>query len=228
MLKRLHDNGMAISLDKCVWEQSELEYLGYNISERGLKPLAKKIQAITTIPVPKKQKELLAFLGAANFYRRNLSGLKKEDGYENTAGLIQCLYKLATEEGLTPKKFVNKWESDKKYSDAFENAKKLLKQAANLVHIDPNAQLALFVDASNLSLGGTLRQMTKSGWKAIGYYSKSLNEAQQKYSTFRKELLGLVMSIRHFLPEVYGRKLICYSDHKAIVDAFKRPELKQN
>ena len=149
-------------------------------------------------------------MGAANFYRRNLSGLSQEDGYKNTAGLIHCLYKIATEKGLTAKKFVQKWESDSQYLKAFEDAKQLLRQSANLVHIDPNAQLALFVDASHQSLGGTLRQMTNSGWKAIGYYSKSLSEAQKKYSTFRKELLGLVMSLRHFLPEIYGRKLQFY------------------
>ena len=139
-------------------------------------------------------------MGAANFYRRNLSGLQQDGEYKNAAALIQCLYKIATEKGLTAKKFVQKWESQEIYKKAFEDAKQLLKEAANLVHINPNSQLALFVDASNQSLGGTLRQLTNTGWKAIGYYSKSLNEAQQKYSTFRKELLGLVMSLRHFLP----------------------------
>ena len=228
VIKRLHDNGMAISLDKCIWEQPKVEYLGFEISESGLKPVPRKIEAITKIPEPRKQKDLLAFLGAANFYRRSLSGLTENGQYKNAAALIQCLYTLATEKGLTAKKFVQKWNSQEIYKKAFEDAKQLLKQSANLVHINPNAQLALFVDASGQSLGGTLRQLTNTGWKAIGYYSKSLNTAQQKYSTFRKELLGLVMSLRHFLPEIYGRRLVCYSDHKAIVDAFKKQDLKQN
>ena len=30
------------------------------------------------------------------------------------------------------------------------------------------------------------------------------------------------------MSEILGRKLICFSDHRAIIDAFKRPELKQN
>ena len=107
-------------------------------------------------------------------------------------------------------------------------AKELVKKATNLVHLNPNAPLALFCDASDVCIGGILRQMTPSGWKAVGYYSKSLNSAQRNYSTFRKELFALYMSIRHFLAEIIGRKLICFSDHKAICDAFKRPELKQN
>ena len=36
------------------------------------------------------------------------------------------------------------------------------------------------------------------------------------------------MSICHFLPEILGRKLTCYTDHMAIVDAMKRPQLQQN
>ena len=120
------------------------------------------------------------------------------------------------------------WNADRKYLEAFNDAKEMLKKAANLVHLNPNQPLALFVDASNVSIGGALRQMSAVGWSTIGYYSKSLNEAQKKYSTFRKELLALNFSLRHFLPEILGRKLICFSDHKAIVDGFKKPELKQN
>ena len=36
------------------------------------------------------------------------------------------------------------------------------------------------------------------------------------------------MSICHFLSEILGRKLTCYTDQMAIVDAMKRPQLQQN
>ena len=227
VLKRLHENGIAISLHKCEWNRQEVDYLGYRVSEKGLLPLPKKVDAILKIEPPKKQKDLLAFLGAANFWRRSLSGLEKHDKYHNTAALIQCLYDIATEKNLTPKKFVEKWKSDTKYDTAFSDAKQLLKNAANIIHLNPNVPLALFVDASDISIGGTLRQMTNSGWQSIGYYSKSLSDSQKKYSTFKKELYGLHMSIRHFLPEILGRKLTCYTDHRAICDAMKRPQLQQ-
>ena len=228
VLRKLHDNGMAISLNKCVWQAPEVEYLGYLVSENGIKPLPKKLQAVTNIAPPRKQKDLLAFLGAANFYRRSLSGLRKNNKYYNTAALIQCLYQLATETNLNAKKFQEKWESDTKYAQAFEDAKQLLKNAANLVHLDPNAPLALFVDASDVSIGGKLCQLTNKGWSAIGYYSKTLSDSQKNWSVYNKELHSLHLSIRHFLPEILGRNLTCFTDHKAISDAFKRPDLKQN
>ena len=228
VLRRLHENGMAISLHKCEWNKPSVSYLGYIISEKGLLPMPKKVDAIMKLAPPSKQKDLLGFLGAANFWRRSLSGLVKNNKYQNTAALIQGLYDIATEKNLNAKKFVEKWKSDKKYDTAFNDAKQLLKNAANIIHLNPNQALALFVDASDLSIGGTLRQFTNSGWQSIGYYSKSLNDSQKKYSTFKKELYGLHMSIRHFLPEILGRPLTCYTDHMAIVDAMKRPQLQQN
>ena len=193
-----------------------------------MKPLPKKVQALVSLPAPQKQKDLLAFLGAANFWRRSLGGLNKNGKYFNTAALLQGLYNIATEKGLNAKKFVKKWSEDPQYEQAYQDAKQLLIQAANLVHLNPNAPLALFVDASDQSLGGTLCQRSNNGWSAIGYYSKSLNEAQKKYSIFRKEMLSLHHSIRHFLPEIIGRDLHCFTDNRSLVDAFKNPEIKLN
>ena len=104
VLKKLHENGMAISLQKCEWNKSSVEYLGYVISEKGLLPLPKKVDAIMNLAPPKKQKDLLGFLGAANFWRRSLSGLEKNNKYHNIAALIQCLYDIATEKNLNSKK----------------------------------------------------------------------------------------------------------------------------
>ena len=184
--------------------------------------------ALNKIPPPTKQKDLLAFLGAANFWRRSLGGLHKNQKYHNAASLLQCLYTIATEKGLNSKKFVQKWNQDPKYLQAFNDAKELLTKAANLTHMNPNKPLALFADASDTSIGGTLCQKGQSGWLTVGYYSKSLTESQRKWSVFRKELYSLFMSCRHFLPEILGRELFCFSDHKSLVDAFKRPELKLN
>ena len=63
---------------------------------------------------------------------------------------------------------------------------------------------------------------------AIGYYSKSLSNSQKNWSVFNKELHALHLSIRHFLPEILGRNLSCFTDHKAVSDSFKKPELKLN
>ena len=46
VLRRLDEAGLSIALDKCKFEQDNIDYLGYNVSKEGIKPLARKIEAI--------------------------------------------------------------------------------------------------------------------------------------------------------------------------------------
>ena len=51
----------------------------------------------------------------------------------------------------------------------------------------------------------------------IAYYSKSLNPAQQKYCTTRRELLAVVATLDHFKGYVWGPKFVVCTDHAALV-----------
>ena len=39
VLKRLQDNGLSISIKKCVFGARELEFVGYKVNENGIEPL---------------------------------------------------------------------------------------------------------------------------------------------------------------------------------------------
>ena len=64
VLLRLEQENLAISLHKCEFAQTEVEWLGFNITKTGTTPLIKKTQAILEIPPPKTLKELRKFMGA--------------------------------------------------------------------------------------------------------------------------------------------------------------------
>ena len=49
---------------------------------------------------------------------------------------------------------------------------------------------------------------------------------QRKYSVFKKELLGAFKSLRHFLPEIYGKHVTIYTDHLPLQMAFEAPSDK--
>ena len=85
MLERLAKAGLAISLKKCLFSRPALDFLGYRLDSNGLKPLPRKIEAITSFPEPTKPKMLKGFLGALNFYRR---ALPKLDG-KHAAEVLQ-------------------------------------------------------------------------------------------------------------------------------------------
>ena len=98
VLKRLDGAGLSIALDKCLFAKESIDYLGYKVSKNGIKPLERKIECIKKFPVPTKQKELLHYLGAINYYRASLGSLKG-GGYKKprtAAEVLMPLYQLAT------------------------------------------------------------------------------------------------------------------------------------
>ena len=62
-------------------------------------------------------------------------------------------------------------------------------------------------------------------WHALGFFSKHLSPAQQKYSVFKKELLAAHQSLRHFLADIQGRNLAIFSDHLPLCQAMDSEKL---
>ena len=103
VFRKLSEAGMTVATDKCVFGVGELEYLGYKVNAEGLSPIKKKIDALNNFPKPTKQKELLGFLGALNYYRSSLPRLNPEESADKSikssrspAAVLDPLYKLAT------------------------------------------------------------------------------------------------------------------------------------
>ena len=117
-------------------------------------PLQRKIDAIVQFPAPQRQKQLLGFLGAVNYYRRSLQPLDSIA----PAQVLQPLYDAATKK-FQGTNFVKYW-TDNKLENAFSKAKLLLSNATRLVFPDPQAPIALTTDASQYAIGGVLEQFS--------------------------------------------------------------------
>jgi len=62
-------NNLTLSPAKCKFLRTEIEFLGYNISEQGLTPVAKNIKKIVGFESPKRKRQLKSFLSCCSFYR---------------------------------------------------------------------------------------------------------------------------------------------------------------
>ena len=221
---RLQEHGLTLNLDKCTFAKPTIDYLGYEVSSTGIRPLKRKTDAIGKIPAPTTQKQMLQFLGALNYFRSSLSGLTKEGKYHNAANLLQPLYSAATVP-IPAGKFPQIWENSPCLQQAFQDAKQLLVQAAELAHPDPSLPLALMTDASQHSIGSVLMERQRNGkWTPLGYMSRHLPLDKVKWSTCRKELLAAQAGLRYFITEIYGRHCTIFSDHAPLVLAFKNPQ----
>lgn len=88
---------------------------------------------------------------------------------------------------------------------AFDKLKTTLAEDVTLVF--PNFEEVFYVttDASDFAYGSVLSQGDLPNDRPIQFFSKTMNEAQRKYSAINKELLSIVEGIRTFRPYVYGR-----------------------
>ena len=65
-------------------------------------------------------------------------------------------------------------------------------------------------------------------FQPLGFYLAHLNPSQKKYIVFKKELLGAFKSLRHFLPEIYGKHCTIYTDHLPLKMAFESNTIPLN
>ena len=102
----MSENKMALSIDKCKFSKSQVDYLGYTVSKSGIKPLPKKLDALKNFKEPQTQKDILHFCGALNYFRTSLKGIKLPDGRtKSAAAVLQPLYAIGTEKLPTKLKF---------------------------------------------------------------------------------------------------------------------------
>ncbi len=211
VLQSLQDNGLVIHVEKCVWGVQELEYLGHKILAAGVLPLPSQVAAIQDFPRLTIIKELQAFLDMVKFYRRFLPSIAR------------TLRPLT--DGLRGgRKGADKLEWSTAMDAAFAGAKQALLSATHLAHPTVGAELSVVVDASVTHVGACLQQQLpgRRDWQPLGYFSKKLEAAQQKYSAFDRELFACYAGIGHFRYMLDGRRFAIFTDHKLLTYALAR------
>ncbi|GKB09051.1 reverse transcriptase domain-containing protein [Tanacetum coccineum] len=81
-------------------------------------------------------------------------------------------------------------------------------------------------DASNFAVGAVLGHRIDEKFKLIYYASKTLNNAQEHYTTTEKELLAVVFSFDKFLQYLVLSKTIVYTYHSALKYLFSKEDAK--
>ena len=74
VLEAISKAGLKVKPSKCHFAQSSVDFLSFIISDSGLAPDCKKVEAISRYPTPKNLTELRRFLSMASYYRRFISG----------------------------------------------------------------------------------------------------------------------------------------------------------
>ncbi|QRW03545.1 Retrotransposable element Tf2 protein [Ceratobasidium sp. AG-Ba] len=200
VLKILRDNNLYAKLAKCEFFVKKVIFLGLVITPEGISMEEEKIKAIMEWGAPRKIKEVQAFLGFVNFYRRFIAEFSK---------IARPLHDLTKKD--------TRFEWSQECQQAFEEIKKRVSQDPVLIHPDPDKPFILETDASGIAIGAILSQRGEDGYlHPVAYLSKSYNDAQRNYDTANKELLAIVESLKHWRIYLEGTILpvTVFTDHR--------------
>ncbi|GJW76787.1 reverse transcriptase domain-containing protein [Tanacetum coccineum] len=95
-----------------------------------------------------------------------------------------------------------------------------------IISPDYNVPFELMCDASDFAVGDVLGQRIDGKFKPIYYASKTLNNAQEHYTTTEEELLAVVFSFDKFRLYLILSKTVVYTDHSALKYLFSKQDAK--
>ncbi|KAJ9557320.1 hypothetical protein OSB04_011934 [Centaurea solstitialis] len=101
-----------------------------------------------------------------------------------------------------------------------------LTNAPIMVPLDWNQPFEIMCDASDYAVGAILGQCINNHFQPVSYASRTLNDAQENYSTTEKGLLAIVFAIEKFRSNLVLSKIIVYTDHSALKYLFAKPDAK--
>ena len=194
VLTRVAEYGLQLKSTKCNLFRTSVPFLGHIVGRAGLECDPNKVSAVANWIPPSTIKGVHEFLGFTGYYRRFVPD------YSTVA---QPLVRLLGKDC----KF--KWTDT--CQDAFKALRALLIKAPVLAFPKEDLPYIVDTDASDYGIGGVLSQFIEGTEHVIAYYSKSLNPAQQKYCTTRREMLAVVATLDHFKGYVLGSE-ICGTD----------------
>ena len=72
LFQRLVQNGIKANLDKCIFGNKNISYLGFRLTEKGIIPGSDKLKAIRDVAPPSNDHEVRQFLGLCNFFQNHV------------------------------------------------------------------------------------------------------------------------------------------------------------
>ncbi|KAF7654948.1 hypothetical protein LDENG_00063040 [Lucifuga dentata] len=109
---------------------------------------------------------------------------------------------------------------------AFNSLQHALSEAPVLAPADPTLPFILDTDARGMGVGGVFSQVGPERERVVAYFSRAFNKAERRYCITCRELLAVVLSIRHFKYYLCGSVFTVRTDHSALpwLITFKEPE----
>jgi hypothetical protein len=207
LFERLQAHNLKVNLKKCVFGSKDVMYLGFHLTEAGIKPGIDKLKAVKETLPPKNVHEIRQFLGLCNFFRTHV---------RNFAQISSPLTALTRKE--------SPWKTGPLPDDALKAFRELQSILCSEPVVDyprKNRPYSLITDAAlgddknDGGLGAILTQQNEKGEHCvIAYASRKLQKHEKNYTPFLLEMQAAIWAMEHFSTYLIGRHFTLYTDHK--------------
>ncbi|KAA0052109.1 Enzymatic polyprotein [Cucumis melo var. makuwa] len=197
-LNVIKSNGLVVSQPKIKLFQTKIRFLGYEINQGIIKPIQQSLEFVDKFPdVIQDKTQLQRFLGCVNYIGDFIRDLRS---------ICLPLYDRL-------KKNPKPWTDE--HTRAVQSIKSLAKSIPCLSLVDEQAKLIIDTDASDIGYGGILKQELNGKISIVRYHSGIWNSAQRNYSTVKKEVLAIVLSVQKFQGGLINKEFLVRTDSKA-------------
>ena len=212
LLERCRKHNITLNLDKFMFAEKSVKYVGYTVSEEGITADPAKLEALQKFPTPRNISELRSFMGLVN----QLSEFTKQ-----TSNVTAPLRPLLSKK--------NAWQWLPEQQTAFENTKSELCQTKTLKHFDPAKKITLQTDASRLNgIGYVLLQEENGKSFVIQCGSRYLSETESRYAAVEIELLAIVWAVQKCRIYLIGNSnFTLVVDHRPLLSILDKKRLDQ-
>ena len=164
VLKKLQDAKLSLKLEKCEFDVTSVQFLGFTIGKFTLAMDTDKIEASKNWSTPKNVHDIQVFLGLSNFYRRFIKDYSK-----------RCVA-LTT---LLKKDTPFDWSTEA--NNAFEELKNAISRSPIFRHYNPKLPCVIETDASDYALGAVCSHKDPDDiLHPVAFYSRKLPDIRQR------------------------------------------------
>ncbi|KAM1115756.1 hypothetical protein ACFX19_006472 [Malus domestica] len=188
---------MRLNPNKCAFDVGSGKFLGFMISQRGIKANPEKIKAIFDMKEPVTSKDIQSLTG-------------------KVAALTRFIFKATNR--CAP--FFKALKGSKKYitwtdecAKAFKNLKDYMSKASLLSKPEVGDTLIIYLSISALTVSSVLIQKDGNVELPVYYASKALQDVETRYSNIEKLALALVMSARKLRSYFQAHSIIMLTNH---------------
>ncbi|CAI7891587.1 unnamed protein product [Closterium sp. NIES-54] len=205
---RLREHSLFAKQSKCEFAKPSIPFLGHIILHNQLAMDPSKVKAIREWKEPTSIKEVQAFLGLANYYRKFI---------RHFAAITSPLSNLLC------KSEPFHWDSDQQ--TAFNALKCALTSSPTLALPNPSLPYVIWTDASQVAMGAILCQDQGHGLQPLAFESRKLKPAECNYATHDREALAIVHAIKKWRCYVHMQPITVLTDHCTLQHQKTQPHL---